>query len=171
MYQPAWAVWIFHWVVPSLVLKTVSIMRRVHRAFEPFDVPDWDLAKYVELRVFCRCDQFLVHWPCGIEPRLTWLGIWRPLSIWVAWVQSPFGYSGFSQIKAGQVLIGHTAHGLTTWACEAMRYWGFERWSCHASLPVLIVARPRCHEFVPIFHGTASSSKYLPKLCYWAHGQ
>jgi hypothetical protein len=26
-YQTAWAIWIFHQVVPSLVLKTVGVMR------------------------------------------------------------------------------------------------------------------------------------------------
>jgi hypothetical protein len=41
---PARAVWIFHQVVLSLVLKTVGIMHRVHRAFEAFDDPDRDLA-------------------------------------------------------------------------------------------------------------------------------
>jgi hypothetical protein len=34
------------------------------------------------------------------------------------------------------VLFGHAAHGLTTRACEAMRYWGFECWLSHASLQV-----------------------------------
>jgi hypothetical protein len=40
IYLPAWAVWIFHLVAPSLVLKTVGIMCRVHRAFEAFDDSD-----------------------------------------------------------------------------------------------------------------------------------
>jgi hypothetical protein len=31
---------------------------------------------------------------------------------------------------------------------------------------VLVSTRSRCPEFVPIFHGTTSSSRYLPKLCY-----
>jgi hypothetical protein len=43
-HQPARAVWIFHQVVSSLVLKTVGILRLVHRAFEAFNDPDWDLA-------------------------------------------------------------------------------------------------------------------------------
>jgi hypothetical protein len=55
-YQSTRAVWIFHRVVPSLVLRTVGIVRRVHRAFEAFDDPDRDLAQFVELRVFPRCD-------------------------------------------------------------------------------------------------------------------
>jgi hypothetical protein len=51
------------------VIRTVSVMR-VHRAFEAFDDLDRDLARFVELRIFPRCDQFLVAWPCGIEPWL-----------------------------------------------------------------------------------------------------
>jgi hypothetical protein len=52
------------------VLKTVSIMCQVRRAFEAFDDPDRDLAQFVKLRVFPRCDPFLVPWSRGIEPRL-----------------------------------------------------------------------------------------------------
>jgi hypothetical protein len=66
-YQSAQAVWIFHRVVPSLVLGTISIVCRVHRAFETFDGSDWDLTQFVELMIFPRCDQFLVPWSCGIE--------------------------------------------------------------------------------------------------------
>jgi hypothetical protein len=69
-HQPARAVWIFHQVVSSLVLKTVGILRLVRRAFEAFDDPDWDLAQFIESRVFHKCDQFLVPWPHGIEPWL-----------------------------------------------------------------------------------------------------
>jgi hypothetical protein len=69
-YQPALAVWIFHQVVPSLVLKIVGIMYRVHRAFEAFDDPDQDLTPFIELRVFPRCDQFLVSWSYDIESGL-----------------------------------------------------------------------------------------------------
>jgi hypothetical protein len=39
------------------------------------------------------------------------------------------------------------AHGLTTWTCEAVRYWGFECWSSHASLPIyfrLSIQAVRC---------------------------
>jgi hypothetical protein len=50
------------------VLKTVSIMHRVHRAFEAFDDPDQDLAQFIEPRIFPMCDQFLVPWSRGIEP-------------------------------------------------------------------------------------------------------
>jgi hypothetical protein len=39
---------------------TVSAMHRVHRAFEAFDDLDQDLARFIELRIFPRCDQFLV---------------------------------------------------------------------------------------------------------------
>jgi hypothetical protein len=69
-YQLTLAVWIFHQVVPSLVLKTVGIMRRVHRAFEAFDDLDQDLAQFIELRIFPRCDLFQVSWPRDIEPEL-----------------------------------------------------------------------------------------------------
>jgi hypothetical protein len=67
-HQPARAAWIFYRVVPSLVLNTVCIMRRVHRAFETFDDPDWDLAQFIGSRVFHRCDRFLVSWLHDIEP-------------------------------------------------------------------------------------------------------
>jgi hypothetical protein len=43
-HQPSQVVQIFHQVVPSLVLKTVSVMHQVRRAFEAFDDPDRDLA-------------------------------------------------------------------------------------------------------------------------------
>jgi hypothetical protein len=56
---------------PNLVLKTVGIVCRVRRALEAFDDSDRDLAQFVELRVFPRCDQFLVPWLRGIEPKLT----------------------------------------------------------------------------------------------------
>jgi hypothetical protein len=49
------------------VLKTVGVMRLVHRAFEAFDDLDWDLSQFIESSVSHRCDQFLVPWPCGIE--------------------------------------------------------------------------------------------------------
>jgi hypothetical protein len=52
------------------VLRTVSVLRRVHKAFEAFDDSDWDLAWFVELRIFLRCVQFLVSWSHGIEPWL-----------------------------------------------------------------------------------------------------
>jgi hypothetical protein len=51
-HQSAWDVWIFHRVLPSLVLRTVSVMHRVHRAFKVFDDLDRDLARFVELRIF-----------------------------------------------------------------------------------------------------------------------
>jgi hypothetical protein len=122
IYQPALAIWIFHQVVPSLVLKTVGAICRVHRAFKAFDDPDRNLDQFVKHRTFPRCDHFLMSCPRGIEPRLTWPDIRRPLSTWVAWVPSHCGYSGFSQITPGLVLFGHTAHGLTTRACGAVRY-------------------------------------------------
>jgi hypothetical protein len=57
-YQLVWAVWVFHWVIPSQVLNTVGIMHRVCRAFEAFDDPDQDLAQFIKLRGFPLCDQF-----------------------------------------------------------------------------------------------------------------
>jgi hypothetical protein len=69
-YQPTQAVWISHQVIPSLVLKTMSVMHHVHIAFEALDDPDQDLPWFVELRVSPRYDQFLVPWPSGIEPKL-----------------------------------------------------------------------------------------------------
>jgi hypothetical protein len=42
--------------VVVLVLRTVAVMRRVYRAFEAFDDPDRDLVRFVELRIFSRCD-------------------------------------------------------------------------------------------------------------------
>jgi hypothetical protein len=55
-YQSTQAVWIFHQIVPGLVLSTVGVMRQVHRAFEAFDNPDLDLTRFVEQRIFSRCD-------------------------------------------------------------------------------------------------------------------
>jgi hypothetical protein len=69
-YQPALAVWIFYQVVPSLVLKTVDVMRQIRRTFEAFDDLDQDLAQFIELRIFPRCDQLLVSWPHDIEPKI-----------------------------------------------------------------------------------------------------
>jgi hypothetical protein len=59
-HQPTQAVQIFHRVVFSLVLRTVNVMHRVHRGFKAFDDPDQDLARFVELWFFPRCNQFLV---------------------------------------------------------------------------------------------------------------
>jgi hypothetical protein len=71
IYQPARAVWIFHHLVPSLVLKIVIIMCQVHTTFKAFDDSDRDLALFVERRVFPICDQFLVSCLRGIDPRIT----------------------------------------------------------------------------------------------------
>jgi hypothetical protein len=59
-YQATSAGWFFHRVVPNLVLKIMSVMCQVRRAFEAFDDPDRDLAQFVELRIFPRCDKLLV---------------------------------------------------------------------------------------------------------------
>jgi hypothetical protein len=53
-YQPTQEVWVFHRVIPNLVLKTVGIMCRVSRAFEAFDDLDQDLAQYIELKGFSQ---------------------------------------------------------------------------------------------------------------------
>jgi hypothetical protein len=50
------------------VFKIVGVMRRVHRAFEAFDDLDRDLARFIESRIFHRCDQFLVPWSCDVDP-------------------------------------------------------------------------------------------------------
>jgi hypothetical protein len=49
------------------VLRTVGIMHRVHKAFEAFDDSDRDLTRFIELRIFLKCDPFLVPWSCSIE--------------------------------------------------------------------------------------------------------
>jgi hypothetical protein len=49
---------------------SVGVMRQVHRAFEVFDNPDRDLTRFVEQRGFLECDQVLVLWSRGVEPRL-----------------------------------------------------------------------------------------------------
>jgi hypothetical protein len=70
IYLSAQIVWIFNQVVPSLVLKTMRIMCRVRRAFKAFDDSDQNLAQFVELKFFLKCDQFLVSWLCCIELEL-----------------------------------------------------------------------------------------------------
>jgi hypothetical protein len=60
----------FHRVVPNLVPKAMSTISRAYSAFEVFDNSNQNLAQFVELRVFHVCDQFLVSWPHGIEPKL-----------------------------------------------------------------------------------------------------
>jgi hypothetical protein len=67
-HQSAWEVWTFHRVVPSLVLKTVGVMHRVHKAFKSFDDSDRDRTQFIESRVLHRCDQFLLSWSRGVEP-------------------------------------------------------------------------------------------------------
>jgi hypothetical protein len=47
----------------------MGVVCQVCRTFETFDNSDQDLAQFVELRIFIGCDQFLVPWPHGIEPR------------------------------------------------------------------------------------------------------
>jgi hypothetical protein len=52
------------------LLGTVGFMRLAHRAFKVFDHPDLDFTRFVEQRMFPKCDQVLVSCPHGIEPRL-----------------------------------------------------------------------------------------------------
>jgi hypothetical protein len=35
-------------MIPSLLLRTLGVMRLAHRAFEVFDHPDLDLTRFVE---------------------------------------------------------------------------------------------------------------------------
>jgi hypothetical protein len=58
-------------VIPSLVLRIVGFMFQAHREFEVFDHPDLDLTQFIEERIFIECDQVLVSWLHGVEPRLT----------------------------------------------------------------------------------------------------
>jgi hypothetical protein len=78
-HQSTRVVWIFHRVVSGLVLRTVGVMRRVHRAFEAFDDPDgtslnllssgfsqvWSVlsAMVTWHRALAKC-----HWSCGTCP-------------------------------------------------------------------------------------------------------
>jgi hypothetical protein len=47
-HQTTRVVWIFHRVIPNLVLRNVGIMRLAHRAFKVFDHPDLDLTQFIE---------------------------------------------------------------------------------------------------------------------------
>jgi hypothetical protein len=69
-HQTTRVVWIFHWVIPNLVVRIVGVMHLAHRAFDVFDHPDLDLTRFVEQRIFPKCDQVLVSWPRDVEPRL-----------------------------------------------------------------------------------------------------
>jgi hypothetical protein len=123
-HQPARILWIFHWVVPSLVLRIVGIMRRVHRVFEAFADLDRDLAWFVELSIFPMCDQFLVPWSRGIEPWLIWPDIQRSWSTWVAWVPRFSGYSAFSQIMHMlSALWSRDSWSDYSCSCEILRFW------------------------------------------------
>jgi hypothetical protein len=70
-HQTTRVVWIFHRMIPSLVLRTVGIMRLAHRAFEVFHHPYLDITWFVEQRFFPQCDQVLVSRPRDIEARPT----------------------------------------------------------------------------------------------------
>jgi hypothetical protein len=60
----------FYQEVPNQVPKAVGTVYRARSAFEVFDNSGQNLAQFIELRVFRKCDQFLVPCPCGIEPKL-----------------------------------------------------------------------------------------------------
>jgi hypothetical protein len=60
----------FHQVVPNLVPKAVGLICRARSAFEVLDNSDRDFTQVIEIRVFHRCDQFLVPWPRDIESEL-----------------------------------------------------------------------------------------------------
>jgi hypothetical protein len=122
-------------------------MHRVYRAFEAFDNLDQDLSQFVGLRIFPRCDQFLVTWSCGIVPWLIKLDIWRPWSARVARGTESFLILRFllDQVGLSVCLLRDTWPD--TWTCEAMRWWGCKHWMSHASLPVyfwLSVRAVRC---------------------------
>jgi hypothetical protein len=58
-----------------------------------------------------------------------------------------FWILGFLSDQAGLSVIHRAADGLTTLACEVVRYWGFERWLSHASRPIcfqLSILAVRC---------------------------
>jgi hypothetical protein len=57
-------------MIPNLVVRNVSVMLQARRAFKVFDHPDLDLTRFVEHGIFLKCDQVLVSWLHGIDPRL-----------------------------------------------------------------------------------------------------
>jgi hypothetical protein len=52
------------------VHKDVGTACQAHSAFKVFDDSDRNLTQFIEVRVFHKCDQFLVPWPCGVELEL-----------------------------------------------------------------------------------------------------
>jgi hypothetical protein len=48
----------------------MGVMRLTHREFRVLVHLALDLAVFVELRIFLKCSQVLVSYPCGIEPKL-----------------------------------------------------------------------------------------------------
>jgi hypothetical protein len=62
------------------VPKPAGLMCQACSAFEVFDNSDRDLTQFVKIRVFHKCDQFLVPWPRDVDPELTWPGIRWPWS-------------------------------------------------------------------------------------------
>jgi hypothetical protein len=47
-HQTTRVVWIFHWMISILVLRTVGVMRLADRVFKVFDHLDLDLTRFVE---------------------------------------------------------------------------------------------------------------------------
>jgi hypothetical protein len=69
-HKTTWVVWIFHWTIHILVLRIVGVMHLAQRAFKVFDYLDQNLTRFVEQRIFSKCDQVIVSWLRGVEPRL-----------------------------------------------------------------------------------------------------
>jgi hypothetical protein len=57
-------------VVPDLVLRIVGVMHLARRAFKAFTHLALDLTLFVRVEGFLESGQFLVSWPCGVEPEL-----------------------------------------------------------------------------------------------------
>jgi hypothetical protein len=119
--------------------QAVGLMCRARSAFEVFDDSNWDLTQFIEIRVFHRCDQFLVPRPCGIEHELAWPDIQRPWSSMVIGYWVPPDTRLFLRSRQAKCSL------VALWLCGAwpdysrMRScvtWGFKRWTSHVSLPV-----------------------------------
>jgi hypothetical protein len=76
-------------------------MHLARRAFKAFTHLALDLTLFVRVEGFLESGQFLVSWPCGVEPELVRPDIRSldPRGVWG--LPSPLGYSGFTQIKPG----------------------------------------------------------------------
>jgi hypothetical protein len=132
-YQSARAVWIFHRVVSSLVLRIVGVMRHV-----------------VELRMWLGLG------PCSVCRATDLSHMWSVLSAIFARLRASArltrhsktlihprckGTESFWILKFLSDQTGLSVHWLhDTWpntqTYEAMRCWGFKHWMSHSSLPV-----------------------------------